>query len=123
MIGSIFCGDISEDGVIRLLGLVPSEASNGYNIRAIRLHVSTDLAGGQDFWSLRLGTIEGTTFTAQAEVDLSGGIKGLRRWTFARDLRVPRGSTVALKAVKHGGPAAITGLSVILEYGILGARS
>lgn len=122
MIAAAFIGQ-PVDGGVYALGYIPLESLNGDILRAVRVCVAETLRPSQDYWVLRIGTLVGTTFTARTEVNLRDGIvAGEKRWAFASDIRVPRGSLIALKAVKVGNPPAILGLSLILEYGILGAR-
>ncbi len=124
MISAVFLGDLYADGELRLLGQIPVEAVSGYFIRAVRLCVTQTIKSSQDYWLIRIGTLDGTTFTARTEIDLSTGlVAGERRWKLTQDLRIERGSVVALKAVHRGKPVPIQGLSLVLEYGILGARS
>ena len=124
MISSVFLGDLYADGELRLLGYVPAEATEGYLLRAVRFCVTRTIKPSEDYWLIRVGTLNGTTFTALTEVNLSTGlVSGERRWRLVSDLRLPQGSVVALKAVHRGKPVPIQGLSLVLEYGILGARS
>ena len=122
MNAGLYVGTISEE-ITSIIGYVPDEATSGYNLRAVRLSVSSALASGQDYWVVRLGTLDGSNFHALTEITLASGLSGIQRWKFAQPIRVPRGSVLGLRTIKRGSPDSIQGLSLVLEYGILGARS
>ncbi len=115
-------GTIVTDSV-GFFGYVPVETT-GLLLRAANLAVGAAVpASPYDYWSLLYGLWSPGAFQVVAVHGLQDGVNaaGMRR-PFDAGVRAPRGFTLALKAVRTGSPAPLQGLSVALEYGILGSR-
>jgi len=119
----IYLGDFTRERTV-LLAHVPQDAVSGTHLRRIHFLVGETLeADLYDYWLLSIGLIEGSgSFRLLApEQDLSRGLPvGIVRQTTLQDaLPVPVNSLVALRVSPRGAPPPITGLSVVVEWGIL----
>lgn len=122
MIPAHFLGTFTTTGTA-ILGYVPQEGV-GLAIRALSLTLRNDVKTTKDdYWTLQLGLWTPQQFQALAQVPLQNGVRasGLR-FPIQGDPRVQRGATLALRASQHGAPPPLEGLSVLVEYGILGVR-
>lgn len=113
-----------EDEGFGPLSLIPVESPQGLLLRAVHVGVGQAVRPNQsNFWTLQVGTLLGSTFSVLREFPLQDGLqRGVTRFALGGGLRVPRQTLVALRAVQRGTTAPLVGLSVLPEYGILGAR-
>lgn len=121
-----FLGDFTTGG-LRLLGVVPQDASEAAQVRAMHLLVHEALLpNAQDFWTFQLGRLDetgGFRLCAQ-EISFQKGLKNNSQTIvpFLDPVLYSRGDLVAAKLVTYGAPPILSGLSVVLEWGILSSR-
>lgn len=119
----IYCGDFDATRIV-LIGYIPTE-SHGYLVRAMNIRLGADwVQDGQSTWTLQIGKVQPAgVFTVLFERSLGTGLKASgTRWLASPGFRVGPGDLIGLRALQLGGPATLEGLSVALEYGILGSR-
>lgn len=122
VLACVQAGSFSTNQVF-FFGFVPKEVT-GLVLRASNVVVSvTQPASTHDFWTLQYGAWSPGSFQPSASQSLRNGVgsAGLR-FSFPDGSVVPRGVVFALRAVQSGQPHPIEGLSVAVEYGIVGER-
>lgn len=117
-----YCGDFTDTRTV-LIGYIPIE-SRGYLVRAVNICLGSDYGPDeQSGWGIQVGRLQPAgAFTCLFEHGLGTGMRAAgTRWFANPAFRVAAGDLIALRAVAKGNPSTIHGLSVALEYGILGS--
>lgn len=109
-----------------LVAIVPQDAQEGAQIRAIHVlageTISTD---ERNYWVLQLGVLATGKFRLiAAETPFQGGFTANVATTipYLDPALVSRGTLVAIRMTPRGDPPPLVGLSVVVEWGILGSR-
>lgn len=116
-----YIGDFSAERVAQL-AFVPQEAASGTNVRSLRLVAGEDLVPDRhNYWLLEVGILDANGLRRLAQRPLDDGFSaGVQRIvTFTDPILVPRGSTLACRLTPRGSPPPISGLSAVVEFGIL----
>lgn len=120
-----FLGDFVREA-IRPIALVPIDAQEGVQLRALHFMVSEDIRPDPgNYWLLQNGkTVWGRYTGLGKEFSLSGGLTAniMYRLEYVDPVLLQRGDTLAVRLTPRGQPAPITGLSVAPEWGRLAAR-
>src|SRR5262245_26858510 len=97
--------------------------SSGDALRGVYVFVTARvLPSTTDWWKLFVGLTTTGPFEPVAEFTLQNVVEPSgARFPAPKGARLPPGNLIALKLVQRGSPAPLDGLSVALDYGILGA--
>lgn len=119
---ALFLGDVYSEATV-LLAALPAESLDGSALRALHVLAGEERASPDGYWVMRVGTLNGGTFSVLSETQFPDGFPStLRRFPFDSGLRHAPGEVLALRFVPNGAPPPISGLSVVPEWGILGSR-
>lgn len=109
-------------GRTSLLGIAPVD-SGGVRVRGIQMTIGASVPPSPtDYWRFLLGTIANGVFTGQWEIAMT---RGIGTWVEKRvepEVRVPRGGTLAFRAIPYGNAPTVEHLSAALDYIILPGR-
>lgn len=121
---AVFLGDFSVERTTLLAG-VPLEAETGAFLRRVTILAAPMDGDPTAHWVLRIGTLSQTGFSALAAVTFSAGFSVTPRVvSFAPELAIAAGATLAVRLTPTSGAASpITGLSIIPEFALTGARA
>lgn len=117
---AIYIGDLDDDKDT-LLGLLTKD-DGGVSLKALVLYLNEAYKPTTtSSWIFQVGSLDNQNFTVLQELRFKNGLpSGLTRATI--EARVPPGTILLLRIIKSGEPPDLTGLSVIPEYGLIGAQ-
>lgn len=124
MMFGVYCGDFTEERTV-LLASVPEESVMGTTLRTLWVLADQQDPAPEAHWVLTIGTYGEGPFKAIRAIPFSGGFSGTpQRVDLTPEIPVGRGQLMALKATPTANNATpLTGLSVIPEYAMTGARA
>lgn len=120
----IYLGDFTQDRTV-LLAVLPEDAPTGGQIQALHILSGSTLEYDyQNAWWLQLGVLSEGSFVVLWETSLRDGLSAnvARKLSPETPIQTERGDRLALKLYVDGAPAPITGLSLVIEWGILGTK-
>lgn len=119
---AVFLGDFDEVERTVLLASLPPDV-DGIQLRRVWLSAYPVAADRSAHWVLTLGVLSQSGFSGLSAIALDSGFGDTARVvTFARELPVPSGSALAVRLTPSGDAEPITGLSIIPEFAVFGAR-
>ena len=119
---AVFLGDFSEVERTVLLASLPPDV-DGIQVRRLWIGAYPVAADRSAHWVMTLGVLSVSGFTGLSAIALNEGFGTVPRVvTFPRELPVPSGAALAVRLTPSGDAEPLTGLSVIPEFAVFGAR-
>lgn len=122
---AIYLGDFTAERSV-LIAIVPQDAEEGDQLRAIHLLVGETLEpDSANYWLLQLGVGATGQFKISApEVSLAGGltVNVVLTVPFNDPALFSRGARLMARLTPRGSPPPLVGLSMAPEWGILSSR-
>lgn len=120
----VYCGDFTEQRDV-LLSSVPLDSATGTTVRTLWILADRQEPSPTDYWVISIGTFSKGTFKAIKTLPFSGGMPSIpQRISLDPEVPISRGEMLALRVYPTGQSATpLTGLSVIPEYALTGARA
>jgi hypothetical protein len=123
MMFGVYCGDFTEERTT-LLSSVPLDAASGTTMRTLWVLADRQASEPSNYWVLTIGSFGTGSFRAIRTIPFAGGFSGLpQRVSLDPEVPMQRGELMALRVAPTGDSATpLTGLSVIPEYAMTGAK-
>ena len=120
-----YLGDFVAERAV-LLARVPEEALEAAQVRAVHLLVGEDAPlDRNNSWLLQLGLQEAGKFKViSREVPLDGALRAsvVRRIALEDPALLSRGDSLAIRLSPRGLPPPLSGVSIIVEWGVHASR-
>lgn len=119
---AVFLGDFDEVARTVLLASLPPD-TDGIQLRRVWLSAYPVRGDRSAHWIATFGVLTQAGFTGLSAIALDSGFGDVPRVvTFPRELPVPSGAALAVRLTPSGDAEPLTGLSVIPEFAVFGAR-
>ena len=119
---AVYIGDATATRTGQLATL-PAKATAGASLRGFSVMAEASFPSNTDFWLLRIGRAVGNSFESLYEVSFQGGFPPHPvEFDLGGGIPVSRGDVLLWRVIPQGDPEPLAGLSIVPDWGTLGAR-